>query len=59
MKLLQNKTFSLNETSGLMEYIPNGNVFLVGAVVIVLSVIPFLLAAKYHKQRAKAEETER
>lgn len=49
----------LNETSGLMEYIPNGNVFLVGAVVIVLSVIPFLLAAKYHKQRAKAEETER
>ena len=47
----------LNEASGQMEYIPNGNVFLVGAVVILLSVIPFLLAWKYHKQRRENEAT--
>ena len=45
----------VNAESGLTEYVPNGNVFLVGAAVILLSLIPFLLAARCHKQRAKAE----
>ena len=46
----------VNAESGLTEYVPNGNVFLVGAAVILLSLIPFLLAARYHKQRSKAEK---
>ena len=50
----------INAESGLTEYVPNGNVFIVGASVILLSLIPFLLAAKHHRQRVKAaaEETE-
>ena len=50
----------INAESGLTEYVPNGNVFIVGAAVILLSLIPFLLAAKHHRQRVKAaaEETE-
>jgi MFS family permease len=43
----------VNAESGLTEYVPNGNVFLVGAAVILLSLIPFLLAARYHKRRAE------
>ena len=46
----------VNAESGLTEYVPNGNVFLVGAAVILLSVIPFLLAAKYHRRRRAAEQ---
>ena len=45
----------VNAESGLTEYVPNGNVFLVGAAVILLSLIPFLLAARYHKLRTKSE----
>lgn len=41
----------LNEVSGLTEYIPNGNVFLVGAIVVLFSVIPFILTVKYHNKR--------
>ena len=44
----------LNEASGAMEYVPNGSVFLVGAIVILCSAVPFLLAAKYHKKRTEA-----
>ena len=46
----------VNAESGLTEYVPNGNVFLVGAAVILLSLIPFLLAAKHHRQRVKVAE---
>lgn len=48
------KTF-LDTVSGQMNYIPNGNVFLLGAIIIVLSLIPVCMAAKYHKKRIKAE----
>lgn len=41
----------INETSGLYEYIPNGNVFLVGGLVVLLSIIPFAMTFKYHKER--------
>ncbi len=40
-----------NLESGLTEYIPNGNIFLVGACVIVLTLIPLLLTLKLHRQR--------
>ena len=45
-----------NLESGLTEYIPNGNVFLVGAFVIVLTVIPLLMTVKLHKERVAAEK---
>ena len=48
------KTF-LDTVSGQMNYIPNGNVFLLGSIIIVLSLIPVCMAAKYHKKRIKAE----
>lgn len=41
----------INETSGLYEYIPNGNVFLVGGLVVLLSIIPFAMTLKYHRER--------
>ena len=44
------ETFT-NLTSGQTEYIPNGNIFLVGAVVVFFTLIPLLLSIKYHKQR--------
>lgn len=40
-----------NETAGRMEYIPNGNNFLVGACVVVLCLIPILLSRKYFNER--------
>ena len=46
----------VNAESGLTEYVPNGNVFIVGAAVILLSLVPFLLAARCHKRRAQAEQ---
>ena len=46
----------VNAESGLTEYVPNGSGFIVGAAVILLSVIPFLLAARYHRQRRAAEQ---
>lgn len=48
----------LEEASGQMQYVPNGNIFIVGAVVIALSLIPILLTIKYHKARAKQEAAE-
>ncbi len=47
-----------NLESGLTEYIPNGNVFLVGAFVIVLTIIPLLMTVKLHKKRVAAEKAE-
>lgn len=41
----------INETSGQMEYIPNGMVFLVGAMVMVLTLIPLLTTIKPHKEQ--------
>ena len=40
-----------------MEYIPNGNVFLVGAVIILLSAIPFALAAAKKIKSARSDQT--
>lgn len=39
----------LNEASGAMEYIPNGNIFLVGAIIVALSVIPLIPTFKIRK----------
>ena len=40
----------INEVSGQTESIPNGNVFLVGAIVIAFSLIPILMTIKYRKK---------
>ncbi len=41
----------INETSGLTEYIPNGNVFFAGAAFVLISAIPFLLTLKYFRNK--------
>ncbi|MBQ7296342.1 MAG: MFS transporter [Clostridia bacterium] len=41
----------LNELSGQTEYIPNGNIYLVGALIILLTIVPLLMTRKYNKQR--------
>ena len=47
----------VDAASGQTQYIPNGNIFFVGAAVILLTVIPALFAAKHFKKRlASAEE---
>ena len=47
----------VDAVSGQTQYIPNGNIFFVGAAVILLTVIPALFAAKHFKKRlASAEE---
>ncbi len=45
----------LEEASGQMQYVPNGNIFIVGAAVIVLSLIPVILTIRHHKARALRE----
>lgn len=45
----------LEEASGQMQYVPNGNIFIVGAAVIALSLIPVLLTIRHHKARALKE----
>ena len=50
------ETFT-NLTSGQTEYIPNGNIFLVGAVVVFFTLIPLLLSIKYHRQRQAAKNS--
>ena len=52
------ETFT-NLTSGQTEYIPNGNIFLVGAVVVFFTLIPLLLSIKYHRQRQAAKNSAR
>ncbi|MBQ2091614.1 MAG: MFS transporter [Clostridia bacterium] len=39
----------LDAASGQMQYIPNGNIFLVGGIVCLLSIIPFVLTIKHRK----------
>jgi MFS family permease len=40
-----------NELTGRYEYIPNGNIFLIGALISALSIIPILITKKYsHKE---------
>ena len=46
----------INQKSGQMEYIPNSNIFLVGACVVVLTLIPLILSIRYHKKRAAEEK---
>ena len=41
----------VNELSGQTEYIPNGNIYLVGALIILLTVVPLLMTGKYNKER--------
>jgi len=39
----------LDAASGQMQYIPNGNIFLAGGIVCLLSIIPFALTVKHRK----------
>lgn len=45
-----------NELSGQLEYIPNGSIYAVGAVVVALTIIPLLMAAKHFKKRVAEEK---
>ena len=45
----------VNATSGQTEFIPNGNIFLVGAIVTALSAIPLLMTVKHFKNRLSEE----
>lgn len=47
----------MDAVSGQMNYIPNGNIFFVGAVIIALSAIPFAIAIKYFTKRIKNQES--
>lgn len=49
----------MDEVSGQWQYIPNGNIFIVGAAVILLSAIPFALTARLHKARIAAPKEEK
>lgn len=44
-----------NMESGQMEYIPNGNIFLIGAIIVALSALPFIMTAKHFKNRIAEE----
>ncbi len=39
-----------NEAIGRLEYIPNGNIFLVGVIISTLSIIPIIIAKKYRNK---------
>ncbi|MBQ7600582.1 MAG: hypothetical protein IJU49_00230, partial [Lachnospiraceae bacterium] len=45
----------VNQTSGKTEYVPNSNIFLVGAIVVAFTLIPLILSIRYHKKRALEE----
>ena len=47
-----------NEVSGQTDYIPNGNIFFVGAIIVALSAIPFLLTVRHFKKRMAEGVTE-
>lgn len=50
----------INEVSGQTEYIPNGNIFIVGAGVILLTLIPLIMTIRHHKKRvAQQSEAEK
>ncbi|MBR3768065.1 MAG: MFS transporter [Clostridia bacterium] len=46
----------IDEVSGKMQYIPNGNIFIGGAVLLFISLIPFILTIRYYKKRITAEK---
>ena len=48
----------LDEVSGQMNYIPNGNIYIVGAVIVALSLVPFLMTAKHFKNRISQEKAD-
>jgi len=43
----------LDEASGQMQYIPNNNIFIVGAAVVILSLIPFIMTIRHHRKAEK------
>ena len=43
----------LNAESGRMEYIPNGNIFVAGTIIVLLALIPAILAARSHGDRSR------
>ncbi len=47
-----------NLESGQMEYIPNGNIFFVGSIIVALSAIPFIMTVKHFKNRLSADNAE-
>lgn len=52
---MSNASF-FDEVKGQMEYIPNGDIFLAGAAVILVSIIPFIFTARLHKKRVEREQ---
>ena len=46
----------LDEVSGQMQYIPNGNIFIVGAIIGLISLIPFCMTLKHYKERLTLTE---
>ena len=48
----------LNAESGLTEYIPNGTIFIVGAAVILLTLVPLFLTIRHQKRRLLEEAAE-
>ncbi|MCM1544242.1 MAG: MFS transporter [Ruminococcus sp.] len=46
----------IDTVSGQMNYIPNGNIFYVGAAIILLSAIPFAMTIKHFKARMHSEK---
>lgn len=45
-----------NELTGRYEYIPNGNIFLIGVIISTLSIIPIMITRKYHSSELKETE---
>ena len=43
----------VNDLSGKTEYIPNGNLFLVGALISALSIIPIIISKKHQTESKK------
>lgn len=52
---MSNASF-FDEVKGQMEYIPNGDIFLAGAAVLLVSIIPFIFTARLHKKRVEREQ---
>ena len=46
----------LDTVSGQLQYIPNGNIFRIGAVAIALSAIPVLLAVRHFRARVSRQQ---
>ena len=48
----------LNEVTERFEYIPNGNLFVIGALISMVSIIPIMMTKKYSKKRLAQTVTE-